>query len=73
MSLKEQIEEVVPKGALVGETHYTEAVTGRDMTTYSVNTGGVVLQYVIPSNVEDPGEIEDFLYHIKVTTKEVTV
>lgn len=70
MSLKEQIEEVV--GDLpVGERTYTEP-TGREMTIYSVNNHGVVLQFAIASEEDDPGVIEDFLEDIVARVKEVT-
>lgn len=71
MSLKKQIEKVVGEDGAVGEEFYTEEVTERKMAKYSVNYKGIVLQYVIAQEEDDPGVIEDFLEHIEATTKEV--
>lgn len=69
MSLKEQIEAVVGD-CTVGENHWTQETTGRAMVTYSVNHKGVVLQYAIAEEEEDPGVIEDFLEHVEATVRE---
>lgn len=70
MSLKERIKKVVGDCA-VGETLWTDTL-GRNMVTYSVNHKGVVLQYAIAEEEDDPGVIEDFLEHIEATVKEAT-
>lgn len=72
MSLKKEIVKVVGKDCSVGESHWTEPTTGRKMVTYSVNHKGVVLQYAIPEEEDEPGVIEDFLEHIAATVKEAT-
>lgn len=72
MSLKAQIEELVGPDGAVGETFSTQSTTDRKMVTYSVNYKGVVLQYAIPEEEDDPGVIEDFLQHIEGTLKEAT-
>ena len=71
MSLKKRIEDMLEfENVAVGE-RTNEDGTGRSVTTYSVNKGGVVLQFAIATEETDEGVIEDFLEYIEVQVAEL--
>jgi N-acetylglutamate synthase-like GNAT family acetyltransferase len=71
MSLKSRIETLLEfENVAVGE-RTTEDMTGRNITTYSVNKGGVVLQFAISADETDEGVIEDFLEYIESRVHEL--
>lgn len=71
MSLKQQIIDMLEfENVSVGEK-VGEDGTGRSITTYSVNKGGVVLQFAIATDEQDSGVIEDFLEYIEVQVNQL--
>lgn len=71
MSLKDRIETMLEfENVAVGE-RTSEDMAGKEITTYSVNKGGVVLQFAIASEETDEGVIEDFLEYIEARVHEL--
>lgn len=67
MSLKERIEDRLEFEDVVVAENETETPTGKKMRNFSINKGGVVLQFSISTTETDEGVIEDFLEYIEAT------
>lgn len=71
MSLKQQIEDMLEfEDVVVAETETTNIV-GKPIYNYAINKHGVVLQFSIPVEEQDPGVIEDFLEYIESAIQEI--
>lgn len=65
MTLLERIQHVLENEDVVVTERLSHSPTGTEMQEFSVNKGGVVLQFSIPKKETSEGAMEDFIEYIE--------